>query len=174
MGCCYSLNNKGILENANYTIPEFSLNGLLMYGKVVYVYDGDTVHIVFNYNNILTKFNCRLIFIDSPEICPKNIKDITLRNLEIDAAIKSRNFLLERVSNVLIKNLNMNKTEIKELCKESTKLIWVKCYEFDKYGRLLVELFETKESIISINQLMIKNNYAVLYNGGTKKEFKPI
>jgi endonuclease YncB( thermonuclease family) len=173
MGCCYSI-NKNILENANYTIPEFSLNGLLMYGKVVYVYDGDTVHIVFNYNNILTKFNCRLIFIDSPEICPKNIKDTILRNLEIDAAIKSRNFLLERVSNVLIKNLNMNKTEIKELCGESTKLVWVKCYEFDKYGRLLVELFETKESIISINQLMIKNNHAVLYNGGTKKEFKPV
>ena len=173
MGCCYSI-NKNILENVDYTIPEFSLNGLSMYGKVVYVYDGDTVHIVFNYNNILTKFNCRLISIDSPEICPKNIKDITIRNLEIEAAIKSRNFLLEHVSNVLITNINMNKSEIKDLCGKSTKLIWVKCFEFDKYGRLLVELFETKDSIISINQLMIKNNYAITYNGGKKTEFKPI
>ena len=162
----YCTNN--ILESADSTVPEYSLKNKFMLGKVVYVYDGDTIHIVFNMNNKLIKFNCRLILIDSPEICPKNIKDVNKRNNEIESAIKSRNYLINQVTNIPITNPKMTKNEIKELCGKSTKLIWVKCFDFDKYGRLLVELYNSKDSI---NQLMINNNYALSYDGGTKKEF---
>ena len=65
----------------------------------------------------------------------------------------------------------MTKNEIKELCSKSTKLIWVKCFDFDKYGRLLVELYDSKDAKLSINQLMIDNKYALSYDGGTKKEY---
>ena len=142
-----------------------------MLGKVVYVYDGDTVHIVFNINNKLTKFICRLAHIDSPEICPKNIADKNLREKEIEAATKSRNYLIEIVSTIKINDTKYTKQNCKELLASSNKLIWVKCFEFDKYGRLLVELYENQSSIVSINKMMVDNNYAVSYEGGTKKVF---
>lgn len=163
--------NNDVLQTADSSIQEFTLNNQFILAKVVYVYDGDTIHIVFNFNNTLTKFDCRLILIDTPEMCPKNIKDAIKRTEEIESAIKSRNFLIEQVTNVPITNIKMTKTEIKELCAKSTKLIWIKCLEFDKYGRLLVELYESKESKISINQLMIDRKYAIPYDGGTKKEY---
>jgi len=166
-----SSNNDILLQTSNSSIQEFSLNNLFILGKVVYVYDGDTIHIVLNFNNKLTKFNCRLNSIDAPEICPKNIKDINKRNEEIDSAIKSRNFLIEQVTNLPITNIKMTKIEIKKLCADSTKLIWVKCLDFDKYGRLLVELYDFIDSKISINQLMIDKKYVINYDGGTKKEY---
>jgi endonuclease YncB( thermonuclease family) len=167
MGICFSNN---ALENASHEVELSSLEGQSMLGKVVYVYDGDTVHIVFEINNKLTKYICRLAHIDSPEIVPKNIADKNLRDKEIEAATKSRNYLIETVSTIKINNI-ITKQNCKDLLSTSKKLIWVKCLEFDKYGRLLVELYENRYSMVSINKLMIDNNYAVPYEGGTKKVF---
>ena len=65
----------------------------------------------------------------------------------------------------------MTKNEVKAICANSTHLVWVKCHEFDKYGRLLVELYDDSNSIKSFNQDMIEKKYAIGYNGGTKKQF---
>ena len=65
----------------------------------------------------------------------------------------------------------MNKSEIKDLCGKSTKLIWVKCFEFDKYGRLLVELYSDNITDKSINMDMIEKKYALPYEGKTKETF---
>ena len=42
-------------------INEFSLNNIKTIGKVVEIYDGDTCKIVLITNNMLYKFNCRLL-----------------------------------------------------------------------------------------------------------------
>jgi endonuclease YncB( thermonuclease family) len=152
------------LINADFNVPEFSLKGLNIYGKIVYVYDGDTVHAVINFNNVLTKFVCRLINIDSPEIATKNL-------IEKASAMKSRDYLIEKLTGEKVVNEGMSKKEVKEFCSKSRKLIFIKCLEFDKYGRLLVELFNDENSTKSINQDMLDNSYAVEYDGGTKKEF---
>jgi endonuclease YncB( thermonuclease family) len=157
------------LKSADYQVKEFSLEGKNMWGKVVYVYDGDTVHIVFKIDKELVKFNCRLSGIDCPEIAPKNISDAKIRLAEELAAIKSRNYLISRVVSPSIEKEGMNKNEVKAICAKSDCLVWIKCHEFDKYGRLLVELYENPESLISINQDMIEKKYAVEYDGGTKK-----
>lgn len=149
---------------------EYSLKGINIYGKVVNVYDGDTVHIVFKVNDMLIRYNCRLIGIDSPEICPKNIKDIAKKEQEIKCAIDSRNYLINKVSGQKIED-TISKKEIKELCGKAQKLVWIKCYDFDKYGRLLVEIYENETDAISINQEMINNKIVVAYDGGTKSEF---
>ena len=168
------LNTSNIkLIESTYDIPEYSLKNLLMEGKVVNVYDGDTIHVVFVINNQLVKYNCRLLGIDSPEICPKNVHDKTKRELEIASAIKSRNFLITEVTGLTPEEA-ITKKAIKELCGKSRKLIWIKCYDFDKYGRLLVELFLNKNDPVSLNKKMVNANYAVEYDGGTKKEFRPI
>ena len=159
------------LIKANCEIPEFSLNGTCLFGKVVYVYDGDTVHIVFKVNNKLIKLNCRLLGIDSPEIAPKNISDEKLRKMEVQSAYKSRNYLISRVTDKKIENENMNKNDVKDFCSKSTKLVYVKCYDFDKYGRSLVELFDSEESTKAYNLEMVEQKYALPYYGDTKKEF---
>lgn len=65
----------------------------------------------------------------------------------------------------------MNKNKVKIFCSKASKLVWVKAYEFDKYGRLLVELYDGPNLPKSFNQYMIDKKYAVAYDGGTKKQF---
>jgi endonuclease YncB( thermonuclease family) len=167
------INNSNIkLIESTYDIPVHSFKDTSMEGKVVNVYDGDTVHVVFVINNKLVKYNCRLLGIDSPEICPKNVHDKTKRELEIASAIKSRNFLISQVTGVTPIE-SITKKEIKELCGKSRKLIWIKCDDFDKYGRLLIEIFLDKNNPVSLNKKMVLEKYAVEYDGGTKKEFSP-
>ena len=165
------LNSSNLkLIESTYDVPEYSLKNISMEGKVVNVYDGDTVHVVFIINNQLVKYNCRLLGIDSPEICPKNVPDKTKRELEIASAIKSRDFLISQVTGITPEK-DITKKAIKELCGKSKKLVWIKCYDFDKYGRLLVEIFLDKNNSVSLNKKMVLTNNAVEYDGGTKKEF---
>lgn len=165
------LNNSNLkLFESTYEIQLYSLNDISMPGKIVNIYDGDTVHTVFLINDELVKFNCRLIGIDAPEICPKNVKDTKKRNLEVVSATESRNFLITQVTGVKPSE-NITKKEIKELCGNSRKLVWIKCHNFDKYGRLLVEIFLNKTDTVSVNQQMVALNYAKEYDGGTKVEF---
>lgn len=174
MGLCFSNNNfenNDELKKATSECNLYSLNGQAMFGKVVYVYDGDTIHIVFNINNTLVKYICRLNGIDTPEICPKNINNIDKRNAEIESAKKSRTFLLNSVTNVSHNMKHSTKAEIKLYCNQSNKLIWVKCYKFDKYGRLLVDCYQDNMTNQSINMMMIDLKYATSYDGGTKDKY---
>jgi len=171
MGQCISYDTS--LKEATYETKEFSLAGLTLTAKVVNVYDGDTIYCVVkcpNMGNEMTKINCRLLHIDSPEICPKNISDNNIKMKEIESAIKSRNYLIERVTDQKT-TANMTKKDIKELCSKSRKLVTIKCFEFDKYGRLLIEIYDNSCDNKSINMEMIEGKYAVAYDGGTKKLF---
>jgi endonuclease YncB( thermonuclease family) len=158
------------LSKVNYNVKKFTLDGMSMWGKVVHLYDGDTVHIVFIINNTYSKFICRIAHIDTPEMAPKNITDMNEKNKEKEAAIKSRNYLFEQVTDMKITS-TVTKKDLDILCEKSQKLIWVKCFEFDKYGRLLVELYHNDKSTKSINMDMIDNNFALPYEGKTKEIF---
>ena len=150
------------------TVPEFTLNELVTMGKIVEVYDGDTCKIILMNNNNLLKFTCRLNFIDCPEMKP--LKTKINRELEIRDAILARNRLIQLGTNCEC-NLNniLPKAQIKELLKTNTKIVKIKCYKFDKYGRLLVEVFANGEK--SINNILVEEKYAKPYDGGTKNEF---
>jgi endonuclease YncB( thermonuclease family) len=52
--------------------------------------------------------------------------------------------------------------------QNNKKLITVKCLEFDKYGRLLVELYNMNDMTKSFNNILVEKNMAVSYDGGTK------
>ena len=156
--------------------PKFSLDGQCHIAKCVKCYDADSIHVVILLHGIYTKFNCRLIGIDTPEIRTKDLQ-------EKEYAIQARDYL---------RNLVLD------------KLVIVTCGTFDKYGRLLINLYQyidtkdtndtkdTKDyndskdqkggSITldetvynwenSINNKLVVDNYAYRYNGGTKKPFK--
>ena len=92
--------------------PMFSdcVNGTTVTAKVVSVYDGDTIKVVFPLNNIFYKWNCRLMGVDTPELRTRNAKE-----KEYGYFVRDR--LREKISD---------------------KIVILKCEDLDKYGRLLV------------------------------------
>jgi len=141
-------NVKKELEKCNNDIETFSLNGEYKLCKVVNVYDGDTCKVVFDFNGCLTKWNIRMEGYDSPEM--RISKNDPYREEKKIKAIKAKEYF---------KNLVMN----------DKQLVYIKCGEFDKYGRLLGHLYLNKNDQISVNELMIDNNFGYVYNGGKKK-----
>lgn len=155
------------LETCNKDVPEFSLCGQTLKGKVVEMYDADTCKIVLPLNNSFYKFTCRLNGIDTPEMKPK--KEKPNRETEILWAKKARNELMRMVcpNGKTIDNLEAKKEDIVKDLEENRNLITIKCMEFDKYGRLLVEMFVDGTSD-SLNKILVNKGMAVEYNGGTK------
>jgi endonuclease YncB( thermonuclease family) len=131
--------------------PFFNLNNQQFQAKVTYVYDGDTIHCVFAVFQHMFKWRCRLAHIDTPELRTKNITE------------KQHGYVV--------------KEKVKELLLG--KIVTLYALEFDKYGRLLVEIeTENPDSIeretiptIRVHEWLLSNNYAYKYEGKTKKEW---
>ena len=144
-------NNKIInWDLVDNKIKTFSLEGEIKKGKCVNVYDGDTIKVVFPIHDKLYRWNCRLSGVDTPELRTKNKEEKKM-------GYKVRDKLREKILN---------------------KMIYVKCGEFDKYGRLLAEIYleneyqvggSSMETNTSINKWLINNKYAFKYDGGKKK-----
>ena len=113
-------------------------------GRVIKVYDGDTVtisariYVTETQTTKLFRFNVRLRGIDSPEI---KTKHETERKLGIEARDGLRAFILNEI--VTLANV-----------------------DYDKYGRILADII-TKNGT-NVSDWMLSNDYAVKYNGGTK------
>lgn len=146
------MNYYRLLRSSNDT-PEFSLKDKIFLCKVVDIYDGDSCKVVFNYKNDYFKWTIRMQGYDSPEI-------------RVSKNAQNRDYLKELGKNA--------KTYLFDLCKKQ-KLLYIKCGEFDKYGRLLGELYYSKEnaktSTNSINEQMIISKHGIPYEGGTKITF---
>ena len=119
--------------------PKFTLNGLVVPARVVDVYDGDTCKCVFDFRGNFSKFTCRIYGIDTPEIRNKDLED------------KARGYKA--------------RDALREVCLN--KLVTLTCYNFDKYGRLLVDF--SVQDISSISKWMIDSGYAKEYYGGHKQ-----
>ena len=128
-------------------IPFFSYKDEKDICLVSKCYDGDTIWIVRIIKNKPYRFKCRLSGIDTAEMRTKDEE-------EKKFAIKTRDYLA---------NLILN------------QYVWVKFGEFDKYGRLLCNIYLTHKDLKrkkSVNQMLIDNGWAQAYDGGTKVEFK--
>ena len=115
----------------------------ITHGKVIKVYDGDTITIATRlpHDNTLYRFSVRLRGIDSPEIHGKTENEKLL-------AIKSRDALSHLIYH---------------------KVVVLKNVEYEKYGRLLADIYLVgQETTPTINQWMLDQKYAVPYDGGTK------
>ena len=119
---------------------ELSFNGQTKEAKVLSVYDGDTVKVAFELGGTMYKWNCRLSGVDTPELRTKNLQE--------------KKFGYEVRDHLRAKILN--------------KVVTLKCGEFGKYGRLLIEIFVDDQSV---NKWLIENGYAFEYDGGTKKSW---
>ena len=128
-----------------------SLKGNIYNAKIVYIYDGDTMHVVFKEFDKFYRWNCRIMGVDTPELRTKNTK-------EKEMGYKVRDALIESFMNKIVK---------------------IRCDDFDKYGRLLIDVFvpndvEENDGSLMLSQWLIKNKYAYEYDGGTKKSWDDI
>jgi len=121
-------------------IRKFSLDGFTTIAKVCKVYDGDTITTIFKYKGEYNKWSIRIYGIDTPEIRTSNVE-------EKAAGIAARDFLQDRILN---------------------KIVRLECKEFDKYGRLLANVFFEDQNI---SETMIEQNMAKPYFGGKKEIF---
>ena len=115
----------------------------ITHGKVIKVYDGDTITIAARLpnNKTIYRFSVRLRGIDSPEIHGKTENEKLL-------ALKSRDALSQLVYH---------------------KIIVLQNVEYEKYGRLLADIYLLgQETNPTINQWTLDQKYAVPYDGGTK------
>ena len=109
-------------------------------GKVIKVYDGDTITIASKLPNTegpIFRFQVRLNGIDTAEIKAKTIH-------EKEAAIVAKDALSKMILN---------------------KIVTLKNVSTEKYGRILADVYFDN---ININNWMLDHKYAVLYDGGTK------
>ena len=141
---CYNINIPIDWNKIDSTVKEFGFHGETKEAKVVSVYDGDTVKVVFPVLRKLYKFNCRLQGVDTPEL---RTRDKT----EKAYGIKVRDLLREKILN---------------------KVVTIHCGDFDKYGRLLIDI-QCKNDKEKISEWLINNKYAFVYAGGTKKKWGP-
>ena len=137
------------LENANWK-NTIEFVPLVTEGKVIKVYDCDTITIAtkfpylttLNESHIMYRFHIRLLGIDTPEMKTKNEDEKSIAHL----AQKSLSDL------ILNKNVTLKNTSL------------------DKYGRILANVYT--ENGIELSNWAIFNRFAVSYDGGTKKSPK--
>ena len=124
-------------------IEPFSFDGQYVAAKVVKVYDGDTIHVVFRPKglNEWVRFRCRMIGYNSPEVRGPEREN---------GGLAARDYL-----NSLIMGKN----------------VVVRLFDFDKYGRPLADVYLPKTDVLNpkknqyihINDIMVKNGHGKIY-----------
>jgi endonuclease YncB( thermonuclease family) len=131
--------------NINNT-PKYGYNNHELFGKILRVYDGDTLWIAAKLpeSKHYCQLNCRMFGYDAPEMKPS--KSLPNRETHIKNAIAAKI----------------------ELSNYLDSIVKVRIHKFDKYGRFLVTIWKLGEEK-SVNQQMIEKGFAYEYYGGTKK-----
>ena len=113
----------------------------IQYGKVVKVYDGDSITIAAKFPNTdgpIYRFSVRLDGIDTPEIRGKT-------QAEKELAKNVRDLLHEMIYGKIVELRNVSN---------------------EKYGRILADVYLGD---LHINQWLVSENLAVSYDGGKKQ-----
>ena len=139
-------------------IPTFSFSGKFFETKILDVYDGDTITILINLDKSY-KISCRLLGLDTPELRSNDEN-------EKKAGYLARDYLLFLITHQ--KTSNLSRKEIRNLLAENTKKFKVECFDFDKYGRTLIKI---NFGGITLNDKMIEDGFAGIYDGNKKQHF---
>jgi endonuclease YncB( thermonuclease family) len=121
------------------TVKKFTFNNYKTIIKIIKVIDGDTVTGIFKFKDSFYKYNFRINGIDTAEIHSKNEN-------EKNKGLNAKDYLY---------NLIINKT------------LFANFLDFDKYGRILVNIYLNDKDLISDH--LIQGGYANKYDGKTKE-----
>ena len=174
----YNIYSQIYKDHDIFTAKELFQDQLITICRIIDVYDGDTCKIALQpikNKKTIYRFSIRLNGIDTPEIRTRNEEEKL-------AAIQARNKLISMIikggkkeyNNKVDINEKTKSKEIKSIFTDNIYLAKIETQGFDKYGRLLAEIFPYYDNgnELSYNQTLINEKMAYLYNGGTKKEFK--
>jgi|GEM_PF-2097251 len=134
------------LKKLDYGDVDFyHLKGYECWARVLRVVDGDTIYVAFFVHGKPFKYRIRLAGIDTAE---KRSTD----EAEKTWALKAENTLREWVGD---------------------QLVWLKCKKYDKYGRLLAEIYSDKGGYsFSINESLKEIGLAYTYKGRKRTPFR--
>lgn len=127
-------------RRGNFT--QFSLDGSERWAEVVDVYDGDTIKVIMRFRGKIDRWTIRMTGYDSPEMRPP--KNDPNRGQIITKAKEAKEALINKIDN---------------------NPVLIKCGPFDKYGRLLGDVFVNGDHI---NAWMVANGFGYPYDGGKK------
>ena len=160
-----------LLSKSDSTTKLFSLAGLKTYCRLVSLHDLDTISVVFPFQGRdVHKINCRVVGVDSPEMTSKD-------PIVKAWAVKARNRMLSLIApGVFEVDGSYAKKDIERLLAENVSMLYIHAYEYEKYGRLLVDLF-LDDSVAdrgdTLQAICIREGYAKSYYGKTKSEWVP-
>lgn len=145
----------------NNDTPIFTMNGMNTYARVVNVIDGDTLSLVIPLFDKYFKFSVRIYGIDTCEI---HSNDVEIK----DKGLKAKYRVIEMLSKKDIKDvLCISRKQIIDLFNNNMSIVWIECLDFDKYGRLLANVFFDNKTK-SIAEILVSEKLAYRYDGGTK------
>lgn len=114
------------------------------YAKCLRIVDGDTCVVAFFKNGELHKYKCRLSGIDTAEINSDSPEEKFVGELAI-----------KRVQDFMGKKM----------------MIYIRCHNWDKYGRLLIDIYKNDKKKLLLNHILIKDGLAYEYKGNKKRDF---
>ena len=156
------IENKHDFSKYNIKTDQFTLNGMCTTGRLVDIIDGDSLSIILPVFENYYRYNVRINGIDTCELKSKNEANKKL-------ALQARSCLLKLIT----KNdypITLTRSEIKQILNENIFIVYLECLDFDKYGRLLAEIYTIKNDTldVSFSQHLLDNNLAYKYTGQTK------
>lgn len=118
-------------------ISKFSFKNMEFIAKVVECIDGDTIDVIFKFENYY-KFRIRMLGYNSPELKPHlDIKDR-------DIIIKEAKAAKEYITTLLL-----------------NKVVNIICDDFDNFGRILATVYCDN---LCVNEHMLQMGYGVPFN----------
>ena len=146
--------------------PLFSLDGYHTIARVVSISDGDSIVATFPMPLPLPlsaaapvyKFHIRLDGIDTPEMHGGG-----------EAAINARNRLVQLITGLSLSDTSLlTKKYIQNLFTNNVYLVRLECKKYDKYGRVLADVYKPTHDRVSFSQVLLDEGLAKEYHGGKK------
>ncbi len=137
----------------------FSFNGLNCMCRVIDITDGDTIKVIINFKDEYYKIIVRLNNIDT---CETRSKCEENKKLGLEAK--------KRIFNLITKKTidDVDKKYIKNELNKNCYQVYITCYDFDKYGRVLADIYSNEKSSDSFSSILINEKLAYIYGGKTK------
>jgi endonuclease YncB( thermonuclease family) len=153
------------LDNFKYfnnKTPFFTLSGLKTPARIVNVVDGDTLTLIIPIFDSYYKFYTRISGIDT---CETHSKDEKIKELGLKAKYRVLELLLSPPKNI-IEIMGITNKQIIDIFDKDVYIINIECGDFDKYGRLLANVFINDGR--SIASVLLEEKLAYKYDGKTK------
>ena len=141
---------------ANYDNTEyFNFENQTKPCRIVDVYDGDTITVIFEvFQNQSYKFRIRLAGIDTPEI--RGGTAVTK-----DLGLNAKNRVISLITGHQYGG-GGGRPEVRDLLNTFVYTATLKCGKFEKYGRLLAEVYLPNMEK-SINTILLEEGLAKIY-----------